>query len=402
MRPTTTGRGASPQCVCRSGRSHELHSTDDPCPGQGRPDPWRRVRRRRGAGSRGGRGSGGRQAGAKGGGSARRRWAKRLGLTALVGLALGVVTFGVAYALIDTPEPNDLVNAQTSIVYYADGKTEMDRISVDGGNRHSVPLKQVPKAVQEAHLAAEDRDFYENSGISPTGIARAVWVGLRGGATQGGSTITQQYVKNYFLTQDQTLTRKGREIIISIKIAKQQGKDEILQNYLNTIYYGRGAYGIQTASKAYFGKDVSKLTASEGALLASVIRGPSFYDPALGEEQKANAKERWVYVMDGMVSQGWITQAERDKAVFPAKSLVKYAPDRGVGGTTGYIVDAGPRGAAHQAQAHRRRHRQGRLPDRHDDRQEGPGRRRQGRQGAHAHGQGSQGPARRPHLDQAR
>ena len=166
----------------------------------------------------------------------------------------------------------------------------MDRISEV--NRESVKLAQVPKAVQQAHLAAEDRNFYENSGISPTGIARAVWVGLRGGATQGGSTITQQYVKNYFLTQDQTLSRKGREIIISIKIAKQQSKDTILENYLNTIYYGRGAYGIQTASKAYFNKDVSKLNASEGALLASVIRGPSFYDPGLGAEQKANAEER--------------------------------------------------------------------------------------------------------------
>ena len=286
------------------------------------------------AGGRGGRGP----KGPRSAGSRRGRWAKRLGLTALVGLALGVIAFGVAYALIDTPEPNDLVNAQTSIVYYADGKTEMDRISVDGGNRVSVPLKQVPEAVRQAHLAAEDRDFYQNSGISPTGIARAVWVGLRGGATQGGSTITQQYVKNYFLTQDQTLTRKGREIIISIKIAKQQSKDTILQNYLNTIYYGRGAYGIQTASKAYFGKDVSKLTASEGALLASVIRGPSFYDPGLGEEQTANAKERWAYVMDGMVEQGWVSQAERDKAVFPAKSLVKHSPDRGVGGSTGYLV----------------------------------------------------------------
>jgi membrane peptidoglycan carboxypeptidase len=288
--------------------------------------------RRAAAARRGGRG-GGRPAGGAG-----RRWAKRLGLTALIGLALGVITFGIAYAVIDTPQPNDLVDAQASIVYYADGKTEMDRISVDGGNRVSVPLAKVPKAVQEAHLAAEDRNFYENSGISPTGIARAVWVGLRGGATQGGSTITQQYVKNYFLTQDQTISRKGREIIIAIKIAKQQSKDQILQNYLNTIYYGRGAYGIQTASKAYFGKDVSRLTVSEGALLASVIRGPSFYDPGLGKEQAANAKSRWTYVMDGMVSQGWITQAERDKAVFPTASLVKYTRDRGVGGTTGYIV----------------------------------------------------------------
>ena len=98
---------------------------------------------------------------------------------------------------------------------------------------------------------------------------------VKGGqATQGGSTITQQYVKNYFLTADRTLSRKAREILISLKIDKQQSKDQILENYLNTIYYGRGAYGIQTASKAYFNKDVSKLTPAESAFLASVIRGP--------------------------------------------------------------------------------------------------------------------------------
>ncbi|WP_270887065.1 transglycosylase domain-containing protein [Pedococcus sp. 5OH_020] len=269
-------------------------------------------------------------------GGAGRRWAKRLGIAALVGFVLAVAAFFVAYATIKTPEPNDLANAQASIIYYRDGKTELDRISEV--NRESVPLSKVPKKVQEAHLAAEDRNFYQNSGISPTGIARAVWVGLKGGATQGGSTITQQYVKNYFLTQDQTLSRKGREIIISIKIAKQESKDTILENYLNTIYYGRGAYGIQTAAKAYFGKDISQLDVSEGALLASVIRGPSFYDPGLGAQQKANAEQRWSYVMDGMVTKRWITQAQREAAKFP--TVTTYKPKRGAAGPNGYITDA--------------------------------------------------------------
>ncbi len=152
-------------------------------------------------------------------------WGKRLGIAALAAGLLGAIGFFVAYATTDIPQPNDLADAQASIIYYADGKTEMDRISEV--NRESVPLSKVPKAVQQAHLAAEDRNFYDNSGISPSGIARAVWVGLRGGQTQGGSTITQQYVKNYFLTQDQTLSRKAKEILISIKIAKQtvQGPD---------------------------------------------------------------------------------------------------------------------------------------------------------------------------------
>jgi membrane peptidoglycan carboxypeptidase len=270
------------------------------------------------------------------GGGAGRRWAKRLGIAALVGLVLAVAGFLVAYALVKTPKPNDLANAQASIIYFADGKTEMDRISEV--NRESVPLSKVPKAVQQAHLAAEDRNFYQNSGVSPSGIARAVWVGLRGGATQGGSTITQQYVKNYFLTQDQTLSRKGKEIIISIKIAKQQSKDQILENYLNTIYYGRGAYGIQTAAKAYFSKDVSKLTPAEGAFLASVIRGPQFYDPGLGAEQKANAQARWTYVMDGMVSEGWLTPEQRARQKFPA--IDKYRQRTAAAGPNGYVTDA--------------------------------------------------------------
>jgi membrane peptidoglycan carboxypeptidase len=290
---------------------------------------------RRAAAAGGGRGKGGARGATAGKGGRGRAWAKGLGLTALAGLLLGAIAFFVAYSMVDTPEPNDLANAQASIVYYADGKTEMDRISEV--NRESVKLDQVPKAVQQAHLAAEDRNFYENSGISPTGIARAVWVGLRGGATQGGSTITQQYVKNYFLTQDQTLSRKGREIIISIKIAKQQSKDTILENYLNTIYYGRGAYGIQTAAKAYFNKDVSKLSASEGAFLASVIRGPSFYDPGLGAEQKANAESRWGYTLDGMAKEGWLTPEQRAAQKFPA--LQKARSTRGASGPTGYLVD---------------------------------------------------------------
>ncbi|MEO6143268.1 MAG: biosynthetic peptidoglycan transglycosylase, partial [Dermatophilaceae bacterium] len=141
---------------------------------------------------------------------------KRILLTLLGLFLLGVGGFGVAYAMTDIPQPNELANAQASIIYYSDGKTEMDRVSVV--NRESVPLTKIPLYVQRALLAAEDRSFYQNNGVSPSGIARAVVVALKGGPTQGGSTITQQYVKNYFLTQDQTITRKAKEFFISIKI----------------------------------------------------------------------------------------------------------------------------------------------------------------------------------------
>lgn len=264
----------------------------------------------------------------------KRRWLRRTLWGILAVGVLGVLFVLVSYLLIQPPKPNDIATAQTSIVYFADGKTEMARIS--DINRESVPIGDIPKHVQQAMLAAEDRKFYEQNGISPTGIARAVWVAIRGGqATQGGSTITQQYVKNYFLTADRTLTRKYKEILISIKLDQQLTKDQILENYFNTIYYGRGAYGIQTAAKAYFGKNAKDLTLEEGAFLAAVIRGPSLYDPALGPDQEANAKQRWGYVLDGMVQEGWLTQQERDAATFP--TTITYRRPT-LSGPNGYLV----------------------------------------------------------------
>jgi membrane peptidoglycan carboxypeptidase len=263
----------------------------------------------------------------------RRRWVKRTLLVLLGLFLLSTAALAVAFAKVSIPEPNQLANAQASIIYYNDGKTELDRISEI--NRESVPLSKIPAHVQYALLAAEDRSFYTNNGVSPSGIGRSLIVALKGGPTQGGSTITQQYVKNYFLTQDRTISRKAKEFIISIKIDQRESKKTILANYLNTIYYGRGAYGIQTAAKAYFGHDASKLTVAEGALLASVIRGPSYYDPRLGAAQTANAEKRVKYVLDGMVSQGWLSPQDRAKATFPKtiprKKVVKV-------GTLGYVI----------------------------------------------------------------
>lgn len=250
---------------------------------------------------------------------------------------LGLLGLGVAYAMTDIPAPNEIATAQASVVYYADGKTELARLSEDGANRESVPLAKISTHMQHAVLAAEDRDFYQNNGISTTGIARAVWVAVKGGqATQGGSTITQQYVKNYFLTQDRTVSRKAREILISLKIDKQLSKDQILENYLNTIYYGRGAYGVETAARTYFRKPASRLGPAEAAFLASVIRGPSLYDPARGEQQRRNAETRSAYILDAMVGQGWLTRDERAKTTFP--EIPDYRP-KAIGGVTGYVVD---------------------------------------------------------------
>src|SRR6476661_978589 len=258
-------------------------------------------------------------------------------IAAAVLLVLGVVGVVIAYNQTSIPQPNQLANKQVSIVYYSDGKTELDRIAVQDGNRESVALSKLPKFVQDAHIAAEDRTFYANNGISVGGILRAVKTSVTGEAQVGGSTITQQYVKNYFLTQDRTISRKAKEILIAIKIDGQLSKSEILEKYLNTIYYGRGAYGIQSASKAYFGKDVSKLTVGEGAVLASVINAPSLYDPANGENAKANLTKRYAYVLDGMVSEGWLSAADRAKF----SELPKIQPYKGnkfSSGPNGYIT----------------------------------------------------------------
>ncbi|MBW3084151.1 Penicillin-binding protein 1A [Austwickia sp. TVS 96-490-7B] len=248
----------------------------------------------------------------------------------------GIGLAGLAYSMVSIPNPNDLAKAQASIIYFADGKTELDRPS--GVNRESVPLSKVPKGVQHAVIAAEDRDFYQNGGISVSGIGRAVVGALKGRDAGGGSTITQQYVKNYFLTQDQTMERKGKEIIISIKIDRELTKDQILENYLNTVYYGRNSYGIQTAAKSYFGKDISEITVGEGALIATIINQPSRLDPNLSPAAAKAAEERWNYVMDGMVQKGWLSQAERSKQTFP--KVIAYKPKQALGGTNGYLVQA--------------------------------------------------------------
>lgn len=268
-----------------------------------------------------------------------RTWIKRVLWAGALAVALGVVVVVAAFATIRVPDvANELAEAQTSIVYYDDGTTEMARIAEL--DREPLPLSSIPKHVQQAVIAAEDRDFYTNSGISPSGIARSVWQAVRGSDIQGGgSTITQQYVKNYFLTQDRTLDRKLREMVISIKIDRDLSKDQILEGYLNTIYFGRGAYGIKTAAKAYFGKDVSQITVAEAAVLASVMNAPSLFDPALGDKQRANLTKRVDYVLDGMVTMGWLSAADR-APLTGLPTIAAKAPSRALSGPTGYIVAA--------------------------------------------------------------
>jgi membrane peptidoglycan carboxypeptidase len=234
----------------------------------------------------------------------------------LAGLILLFSVFvGVVYASTNVPSIDALQGKQTTVVYYADGTTEMARLAVDEGNRTNVTLAQISKPAQDAVLAAENRSFYTDPGISFTGILRAVWNNVGGGSTQGGSTITQQYVKNAILqNSEQTFSRKFKELFLAIKLDNNYSKDQILQNYLNTIYFGRGAYGIESAANTYFGVPAAQLTPQQGAVLAVLIRSPSHYDPA---ENPEGATDRWGLVLDAMVQEGWLSKADRAASVYP-------------------------------------------------------------------------------------
>ncbi|MBK9435100.1 MAG: penicillin-binding protein [Micrococcales bacterium] len=244
-----------------------------------------------------------------------RRWLPSWKLLLGTFVTLIVVAFiglSIAVATTQIPKPNDLAVAQTTRVYYDDGKTEIGRIGE--ANRTSVPLDRISPQMQAAMLAAEDRGYYSHGGFDPRGLARAAWNNITGGTVQDTSTITQQYAKNAYLSQEQSFSRKFKELVLSVKLETQSSKDEILADYLNTIYYGRGAYGIQAASRAYFGKSASKLDAAESAYLAAIIRAPSFYASKKGQ---ADLRTRWDYVVDGMVITGALTQSEADALVFP-------------------------------------------------------------------------------------
>ncbi|MDQ6850111.1 MAG: penicillin-binding protein [Actinomycetota bacterium] len=265
----------------------------------------------------------------------RRVW-RRIGIvgTWLLGLiaALMVAAVVLFYTLSQVPRPETLPLPQSATITFADGSTLAKIGSVD---RTIVKLSQVPKPVQWDVLAAEDRGFYGEPGVSITGTLRAALSDLTGGDTQGGSGITQQYVKNAYLSNERTLSRKLRELAIAVKLSREYSKDQILEFYLNTVYFGRGAYGIQAAADAFFGKPASKLSVEEGAVLASLLRAPSYYDPAVNP---GPARARWRYVLDGMVTAGHLTQAQANAMTYPKTTKPKNTGSLGVTGPKFLIV----------------------------------------------------------------
>ncbi len=251
------------------------------------------------------------------------------------GFVAGMTIFGIAYFTVDIPDPNDYVNSQATIIQYADG-SEIGRLGAQ--NRTVVPLAKIPVKLRHAVLAAEDRNFYSQLAFNPIGIARAALNNLLGGATQGGSTITQQYAKTAFLTSERTITRKIRELVIAIKLENQLSKDEILENYLNTIYFGRGAYGVETGAQVYFGHGVDSLSVSEAAILASILRSPGLYDPYFQEGNKERLSARYKYVIDGMVDEDWLSEKRGEKLKAKEPPVNPRLSSGRLAGPRGYLI----------------------------------------------------------------
>jgi penicillin-binding protein 1A len=262
----------------------------------------------------------------------------------LGGLGFLVLLVGVGYLYVRfAPVPPDKFPVQTTFIFDANGQ-RLAALSA-GENREVLAIADIPLVLQNAVVAAEDRSFYRHRGVDPRGIARAVWQAVRHRGRQGGSTITQQYVKNVYVGREATFSRKLKEAAIAIKLEQKLTKDQILERYLNTIYFGRGAYGVQAASRAYFGTPVSKLDLPKAAYLAAVIRSPEHTDAIKDPDV---AKRRRDSVLAAMLDTGTITPAQATSATTVALAGPGGVRPRNVRGTvydypkigTQWFVDA--------------------------------------------------------------
>lgn len=263
-----------------------------------------------------------------------RSWLRLLLILALIGLGsvIGVLTFVAT----DLPawDEQQLTGMDTTLLYDDKGQV-FSRLHAEE-DRTAIQLEKVPEQMVQAFIAIEDQDFYQHHGVNFKGIARALLSNIqsRDLTGQGASTITQQLARNAFLSADKTWQRKVKEILLAFKLESSYSKDEILELYLNKIYFGAGAYGVQAAANNYFGKDVADLTLPECAMLAGLVQSPSAYDPFLNFDA---AKERQRLVLYSMADCGYISSDTAHKAYEEEIRLVKANPS-----TTryGYYVDA--------------------------------------------------------------
>ncbi len=250
-----------------------------------------------------------RTAGKSGPASGRRsilwRFRRSLFAAALLGTAALV---GAGYVVASVPLPDEEIPVETTFLYDAAGN-RLAELST-GENRVSVDLTEVSPAFIDAVLATEDRDFFSHPGVDATAILRATIADLRGRPLQGGSTITQQYVKNVFVGDERTIVRKLKEATLAVKVEQRYDKEEILERYVNTVYFGRGAYGVQAAAKSYFGINASELDVARSAYLAGLIRAPELADASRFAE---TADLRRDLVLRSLVDVGALREDERDE-----------------------------------------------------------------------------------------
>lgn len=239
-----------------------------------------------------------------------------LGALALVVLIAGTIT---VLGRVELPVDPKLapIEAQTSFLCSSEVQVNCNSTNAMAQlhgteDRVLVTYDQIPEVMRQAVVSAEDKDFFEHGGVDPVGIARAAYRDIQGsGVRQGGSTITQQYVKQTYLTSEQTLVRKIKEAVMAVKLEQQISKEEILTRYLNTVYFGRGAYGVQAAARAWFDHDLGKLNAGEAAFLAGLLRNPNGADPHRGEASLKEAVRRRHVVLLRMEEDGYITKDQR-------------------------------------------------------------------------------------------
>ncbi|MGB2767260.1 MAG: transglycosylase domain-containing protein [Propionicimonas sp.] len=258
------------------------------------------------------------------------------GVTLLSLGLIGAIAFGVLYATVKIPDPNADFQTNTTFVYYQDGKNQLGSFQIQ--NRQSIAFADMNPHVTAAIVAAENRTFWTDPGISIPALFRAVTSVIGPEQVTGGSTITQQYIKVLYLSQEKTLSRKVKEIILAAKMGQQLSKEQILEGYLNTVYFGRGAYGIEAASLAFFDKPSAKLNLAQSVALAAIVNSPGNLDPHSGDKQAADLLERYQYTLNGMVELGTITEAQRAEIYDKLPKFPKIATDSKFGGPKGFLL----------------------------------------------------------------
>ena len=250
---------------------------------------------------------------------------------------IGATAFAIAYFTTDIPNPKDYVNSQATIIQYSNGD-EIGRIGAQ--NRTIIPLAKIPIELRHAVLAAEDKNFYSQGAFNPLGMLRGAINTVLGKGLQGGSTITQQYAKTAFLSSERTIQRKIIELVIAIKLENQLSKDQIFEDYLNTIYFGRGAYGVETGAQVYFGRSADQLSVSQAAVLAAILRSPGYYDPDFREGNKERLMARYKYVLNNMVDEGWLEKARAEKLELKLPTIRPRLSTGQLSGNKGHLIEA--------------------------------------------------------------